>query len=106
MGRTSMADGGTSATPRCASPGLSDEAPIKAARCRCGQAAASDAVASCQGALEKWSKRGGTQGGRRVARVGATSASTLERFGRSRRREENRGAEGIRLGCRASCAQP
>jgi hypothetical protein len=40
---------------------------------RCGQAAASDAVASCQGALEKWSKRGGTQGGRRAARVGGSS---------------------------------
>jgi hypothetical protein len=98
MGGTSVVDGGTLATPRCAVAGLSDEAPVKAAQCRCGQAAASDAVASCQGALEKWSKRGSAQGGRRAARVGAAAASALVRFGRSRWREENRGEEGIRLG--------
>jgi hypothetical protein len=42
-------------------------APVKTARHRCGQAAASGAVASCRGALEKRSKRGSAQGGRRVA---------------------------------------
>jgi hypothetical protein len=106
MGRTSVADGGTSASPRCVVAGLSDEAPVKAARCRCGQAATSDAVASFQGALEKWSNRGDAQGGRRVARVGVAAVSILVRFVRSRRREEDRGEEWIRPGCRASCAQP
>jgi hypothetical protein len=42
-------------------------APFKATRHRCGQAAASGAVASCRGALEKRSKRGSAQGGKRVA---------------------------------------
>jgi hypothetical protein len=42
-------------------------ASVKVAQRRCGQAAARSAVVSYRGALEKRSKRGGTQGGRRVA---------------------------------------